>query len=184
MKKIIILFSVFCSLLFVSCSDNDDYENEINKQISISRTESICKLLKSVALYPDDETYLDNTANLSLGLFDPSNIQDEETEGVNRGNVMIALFESMSYNPSATERLSEITEKYIGAYNYNSNSDPKYFSDDIINIAIAHSTGSYIAAIRAISNKSYSDTDSFKYISAFKYVAQKFLGFDYSTSAE
>jgi len=173
MKKIIILFSVFCSLLFVSCSDNDDYENEINEQISISRTDAICSLLNNVALYPNDEIDLDNAAGLSLVSFDPSNIQDEKTEGENRGKVMSALFESMSVNIDATALLSVITEKYIGAYNanynaiaYNSKSD--YFSDNTIKIARAYSTGSYISAI---ANKSDSE------IALFKSIAQKFLGY-------
>ena len=171
MKKIIILFSVFCSLLFVSCSDNDDYENEINEQISISRTDAICSLLNNVALYPDDEIDLDNAAGLSLVSFDPSNIQDEKTEGENRGKVMSALFESMSVNIDATALLSVITEKYIGAYSSNAiayNSKSEFFSDNTIKIARAYSTGSYISAI---ANKSDSE------IALFKAIAQKFLGY-------
>jgi len=124
-----------------------------------------------VALYPNDEIDLDNAAGLSLVSFDPSNIQDEKTEGENRGKVMSALFESMSVNIDATALLSVITEKYIGAYSSNAiayNSKSEFFSDNTIKIARAYSTGSYISAI---ANKSDSE------IALFKAIAQKFLGY-------
>ena len=145
MKKII-LFSVFCSLLFVSCSDNDDYENDINKQLSIARTEDICSLLESVAIAPDKATYLESVAYSSLDSFDSSDIQDEETEGLNRATVISTLFEIIASNPELYSTLSPITEKYIGAYK------TEYFSDNTKKIAIMNSMDSYLDAAATNSN--------------------------------
>jgi len=164
MKKII-LFSVFCSLLFVSCSDNDDYENDLNAQISTYRANAICSLLESVARHPENGTHLDSVARISLGVFNPSNIQNEKTEGENRGKVMSSLFESISRQPEADSLLSAITQKYIGAYK------PEYFSDNTIYIARIIATENYIEAISRQPEASVS----------LKYAALKFLNYDFST---